>query len=118
MCVCVCGCGGGGGFEKLDDKQIRRRYVKGNWTILQNCNCEKIDESERDRNCLQTNRVRKKIVYRTVKFRWSKIFTNQSCLIYSTQNSPVMFGFDILCSFKLIGLIGIDILCSFFICET
>ena len=45
----------------------------------------------------------------------AKNFTSQSCIIYSIQNSPVIF---ILCSFKLIVLIGIDILCSFCICET
>ena len=38
----------GTGVDKLDDKQIRRRYLKGNKTVLQNCNCEKIDESERN----------------------------------------------------------------------
>ena len=36
------------GVDKLDDKQIRRRYLKGNKTVLQNCNCEKIDKSERN----------------------------------------------------------------------
>ena len=48
----------------------------------------------------------------------AKNFTSQSCIIYSFQNSPVIFRFDILCSFKLIFLIGINILCAFCICET
>ena len=48
----------------------------------------------------------------------AKNFTSQSCIIYSIQNSPVKFRFDILRSFKQIVLIGIDILCSFCICET
>ena len=40
------------------------------------------------------------------------------CIIYSIQNSSVIFGFGILCSFKLIVSIGDVILCSFLICET
>ena len=45
-------------------------------------------------------------------------FKCQLCLIYSIHNSPVIFGFEVLCSFKLMVLIGIVILCSFCIFET
>ena len=36
------------GVEKLVDKQIRRKFLIGNKTIMKNCKCEKIDESDRD----------------------------------------------------------------------
>ena len=48
------------GVENLDDKQIRRRYLKGNWAILLNCTSKvKIDESERNQNGLPTKCMRK-----------------------------------------------------------
>ena len=64
--------------------------------------------------CLQTNYVRKiKLFADNTQISVAKNSTSQSCIIYSIQNSPVIFGFDILCSFKLIVLISIDTLCSF-----
>ena len=54
----------------------------------------------------------------TVKFFVAKNFTRQLCINKSFQNSPVIIGFGILCSFKLIVLIGVVVLCFFCICET